>query len=113
MKVIIGNQQKLISDSALVKTESKIIAAFARYGTNIVKVELTVEDVNGTRGGEDKECRIVVKLKKMDSVVVTARNVSVSKAIAQTIHRAERSVSRKIEKRQMHPSRLTVRPNQL
>jgi len=62
-------------------------------------IELTARDVNGPRGGVDKECRVLVKLKRMQDIVVTAKDESLSKAIPCAIDRAARSVGRAIERR--------------
>lgn len=111
MKILINNKQKLLSANAIAKTESRVMAALSKFGLNITGVELTVVDVNGPRGGQDKECRIVIGLKKMEDVALTMRDASLSKVISQTIQRAERTVTRRIDKRNLqgnnNHSRLT------
>ena len=93
------HHQQILSDSAVSTIESKINSALAKFGHHVSRVELTVRDVNGPRGGIDKECKVMVKLLKLEDVVVTMKDASASTVVSQTIHRAERAVSRRIEKR--------------
>ncbi len=99
MKVLISDQQKLLSSVAIEDTESRLAAAFSKYGFRIKRIEVSVSDGNGSRGGVDKMCRIVARLKQTRDVTVTATNESLTKSIQQAIKRAERSVARQIQKK--------------
>ena len=89
----------MLGKLAIEKTESRIGATFAKYGRNVISIELFAEDVNGPRCGLDKECRLLVRLSKMKDVVVTAKDESFSKAISNAINRADRAVVRAIQRR--------------
>lgn len=101
MKITVNNKQKHLADGAVEKTCERINAAFSKFGDDVISVELTAEDVNGPRGGIDKECRLLVRLRKMDDAVATVRDVSFTKAISRAINRAQRSVTRKIQRRSL------------
>jgi hypothetical protein len=99
MRITVNNKQRQIGNLAVEQTKAKIEASFSKFGINVVSIELHVEDVNGPKGGIDKSCRIVVKLRKMEDVVVAVEEVAFSKAISRAIRRAERAVGRKIQRR--------------
>ena len=99
MEIRLNDKRALVAANAVDRTNSKVNSAFAKFGYKVQRVDLYVDDVNGPKGGIDKECRVVVKLKKMEDVFVTAKDESLSKAISQAIKRAARTVARQIQKR--------------
>jgi ribosome-associated translation inhibitor RaiA len=104
MKITVNNKQKQLADEAIERACEKINAAFSKFGDDVISVELTAEDVNGPRGGVDKECRLLVRLRKMDDAMATVREESFTKAISRAINRAQRSVTRKIQRRSLRNS---------
>ena len=104
MKITVNNKQKQLSDAAVQLAIEKIDAGFDKFGSSVISIELTAKDINGPRGGVDKECRLLVRLRKMDDVVATVREVSFAKAISQAINRGQRSVTRKIQRRSLRKS---------
>jgi len=99
MKIRFNNKQKELGDKALSRATAKIENAFSKFDSQVISVEVAARDINGTRGGVDKECRLLVRLRKMDDVFVTVREESIFKAIDSAISRAERSVKRKMRRR--------------
>jgi len=109
MDICVNNKQKQLAEETVHKVTDRISTAFYKFGDNIISVELTAEDVNGPRGGIDKECRLLVRLKKMENVIVTVREESHSKAISRAIDRAQRSVTRKVQRRMLRNNNLHSR----
>jgi|GEM_PF-1006223 len=105
MKIVLNDKLRLLSDEASLRSESRITASFAKFSNNVKAIELTTRDINGPRGGIDKECRVLVKLKRMQDIVVTVQDESLSKAIPSAINRAARSVGRAIERRGFRTTR--------
>jgi uncharacterized protein (DUF1330 family) len=99
MQITINDKQKNLGKAAKQKSTEKVSAAFSKFGANIISIQMTVQDINGPRGGIDKECRIVVKLRKMEEVVAVVKEETFSKAISRAINRSERSIGRKIKRR--------------
>ncbi len=98
MKIAISDRQNLLSSEAIERTEKKLAAAFSKFGFRISRIEISVSDVNGPRGGVDMQCRVVAKIKKMGDVVATVTDESLTKSIRGAIMRAERGVARRIKK---------------
>lgn len=99
MKIIVNDKQNLLSSRAVESAESRANASFAKFGYNVKTIEITVQDINGPKGGVDKRCQILVRLKKMKDVAVTVQDESLSKAIPNAISRAARSVRRILDRR--------------
>jgi len=99
MVIRINDKQKLIGKIAHERLQAKVQSAFSKFGDNVKSVDLSVEDVNGPRGGVDMQCRMVVKLKKLSDVVIVAKKSSLSKAVSDAVKRGERNVLREIKKR--------------
>jgi putative sigma-54 modulation protein len=104
MKILVNDKQKLLGAAAIKKAESKATASFAKFGYNVKSIDITVQDVNGPRGGIDKECRVLVKLRKMNDFTITVKDESLSKAVSNAISRAGRSVARQLDRRAMRES---------
>ncbi len=101
MVIVVNDKQKLLSSTAINKAEKKAHAAFAKFGSNVKALEITVHDVNGPRGGVDKQCQVLVKLHKSKDIAVNVIDESLSRAIPSAINRASRSVARQLELRSM------------
>ncbi len=104
MRITINNKQKQIGSAAVEQAKARIEASLSKFEPNVISVELLVEDVNGPRGGVDKECRVVVTLRKLDDVAVSVQEETFSKAISRAINRAERAISRKLQRRSLRVS---------
>lgn len=99
MRFVLNDKQKLLGQTAIDKAESKVVSLFSKFGRNVKSIEFTVDDVNGPRGGIDKECRVVVKLRQMPDVAARAKDVSMSKSLSAAVNRAARSVGRMLDRR--------------
>ncbi len=99
MNVFVNDKKKLLSQASVEKAESRAIASFAKFGNNVKSIAITVQDVNGPRGGVDKECRVLVRLRKENDVAITVKDESISQAIPGAINRAARSVGRLFDRR--------------
>lgn len=98
MKISVNNQRNLLGKKAQTAAKSRIRSAFSKFGRKIVSVQLSTDDTNGPRGGVDKRVRILVKLNRLDDVVATVDDESLSRALSFAIQRAERAVDRRIQR---------------
>lgn len=67
---------------------------------NLIGVTIHLRDVNGSRGGQDKECKVELSLADMPSIMVKKRSSDAYVAIKKAISRASRSGMRALRKRQ-------------
>src|SRR3954468_12914279 len=79
--------------------ERRLRFALGRFSLRIERATVRVEDVNGPRGGEDKRCRIEVRLRPGGSVFVQESGSLVRAAVANATERVARAVSRVLDRR--------------
>jgi ribosome-associated translation inhibitor RaiA len=83
----------------------RTLFAVSRFSPRIDLVAVRLADTNGPRGGVDKECRIVVRLRPHGRLRVIERDASMHAAIARAADRLARAVAREIARRRepRHP----------
>ncbi|MEL7499210.1 MAG: hypothetical protein AAFN77_16500 [Planctomycetota bacterium] len=99
MNIRLNDKAKLLSQRAINTLHLKARTTFQRFRENVRGIEVGVFDVNGPRGGIDKQCRILVKLKRMKDIAVVATAASISQAIGGAVHRAARSVDKLVSRK--------------
>ncbi|MFT6047884.1 MAG: putative sigma-54 modulation protein [Arenicella sp.] len=63
------------------------------------RVVVRLKDVNGPKGGEDKECCVEVRLASFAPIVVSKRSSDAYASISQALGRASRTTLRQLAKR--------------
>lgn len=98
MKILIRSR---IRASAAVRAyvERRLQFSLGRFSQRVERAVVHLEDVNGPRGGEDKVCRIEVRLRPTGNVLVEESGCAVIAAVAGAAERLGRAVSRAIERR--------------
>jgi hypothetical protein len=72
--------------------------AIARYGPRITRAQVSVEDVNGPKGGIDKTCRCVLHLKRMQPVVVEERGEQLGSTMKRLADRVSYTLSQRFSR---------------
>ncbi len=62
----------------------------------VKRVEVMLSDINGPKGGEDKRCQILLKIKGQTDVVVDDVQSHLYSAIDRAASRASRTVSKRV-----------------
>lgn len=81
---------------------------FSRHSSRISYLIVTLKDINGPRGGEDKICIVRAQLADGGQVLVVDRNTRLRNAVSGCFKRAKLLVCKEIKRRQRH--RLRQRP---
>lgn len=101
MRFSVSGDRVEVSPSLREYIDRRLYFAFGRFGQVIDQVTVRVGDINGPRGGVDKHCQIVVKLRASGSnpIAVEDSSQDLQAAVARASDRAGRSVARAIERR--------------
>lgn len=92
--------------------QRKLQFSLNRFERHIGGVSVGLADVNGPKGGFDKQCTIQVFLDRMEDVVVKDIQANLSVAIDRAMQRSGRSVARKINQRHKQQNqRRRVKPD--
>ena len=73
--------------------------SLGRFSRRVDRATVHLVDVNGPRGGEDKVCRIEVRLRPGGSVFVEETAAAISMAIAGAADRVSRAVAKTLARR--------------
>jgi putative sigma-54 modulation protein len=78
--------------------DSRIESALDRFVPHIARVVVTLDDVNGPRGGEAKHCKLVITLRPTEEIIVNEQAADVEAAVALAVDRAAQSVGRAVQR---------------
>ena len=82
------------------RVNTKLQRIFSRYGDRIREAEVTLEDVNGPKGGEDMRCLVSIKLNRSKSIVVQEQAADLYDAINMCAQRATLTLERHFKRTQ-------------
>ncbi|XPF94572.1 hypothetical protein ACM9HF_00755 [Colwellia sp. RE-S-Sl-9] len=93
LNIELNNESKL-------RIRQKAIRMFNKICDNIQKITVTVNDINGPKGGKDKICRVVIHAGGIPDIVVTDNQNSVSSAVNIALTRARTTLVKKLKRKQ-------------
>jgi putative sigma-54 modulation protein len=99
MRIEARGRSGLLSDPLRAYTERRLRFAVGRFAPRIEQLTVRVEDVNGPRGGVDKECAIIARLVPRGRLRVEERDLDLYLAVGRATDRLGRSVAREVRRR--------------
>lgn len=78
--------------------ERRLCFALERFARRIREVRVSVGDLNGTRGGVDKRCRVTIVLIPSTTIVMEDRDSNIYVAIDRVADKAGRGISRRLRR---------------
>lgn len=79
--------------------ERRLTYALSRFGSRVNRVTVYLADRNGPKGGIDKSCRIVVRLRGLGETVSVVDDTDWTVAVDRAATRIGHSVSRELERK--------------
>lgn len=83
-------------------TEHRLRFSVRRLGHSIKRLRVSVEDLNGPRGGVDKRCRIIAEISPSGKLIIEETDPRIHEAVDRAADRLRRSVRRELKRRQAH-----------
>ena len=103
MKLMIAGRGLKLRQDFQEYADRRLRFALGRFASEIDRVDVRLSDENGTRGGQDKRCRIVARLHAAGPIVVDDLDGDLRTVLDRAADRMGRSVARSLErKRTMH-----------
>lgn len=99
MQLEIRHQEIQITDKIKDFLQERVELALQPFQHYLGPVRVFLRDLNGPRGGVDTECQILMKLRRSEPVVVTARGIRAEAAITAAADRAWVAVKRRLKRR--------------
>lgn len=94
MQLHIKGQNLFLAPAVIVRIERRLRFALSRFADRVDRVTVRLADLNGPRGGVDKQCRIIVKVRAAGEVVIEDAASDVETAIDRGADRVQRAVAR-------------------
>ena len=89
------------------RIEQRALFVLRRLQGTIRQVRIRLSDINGPRGGPDKQCRLTLQTDGGSTVVATSRACHGEQAVDEALARASRSLV-KLQQRARRPVRTTT-----
>ncbi len=105
MQINIKGRQVRLRDETIKSMKRRLRFSLSRFGHAIQEVTVQLTDINGPKGGHDKECLIVVNLQKGGKVVVQGSGTDCDLALNHCADRIGRTVDRELTRRRKAPIR--------
>lgn len=90
--------------------KQKVRNIFARTRQKISGITVTLSDINGPRGGKDKQCKVKLNLPGAPVILVIAREDNLRKAFSSALSRANQTLKRKLKKQQTLQKQALITP---
>lgn len=96
MKTHFVDRDDCLNSASITFANRRLLFALSRFGSKIASVTLTVEDVNGPRGGIDKRCQLLIKMRRGQDIVLSDTDHDLKSCVSRIADRAGRTVARRL-----------------
>lgn len=103
MKITIKAHRLKLAQETNTAMERRIRFALGRFGASVSEVTVRLTDINGPRGGIDKECLVVAELRKGGEVVVRGCGKDCAATLNYCAGRIGCAVERELSKKRNMP----------
>ncbi len=101
MKVNVRGVHLELSDALKSHVQRHLVDPISRfYDDEAAELEIHLRDINGPKGGNDKECSVTFRIPRGQAMHVTEVSEDIYKSIDLARDRLEKSVRRQVEKNQ-------------
>jgi ribosome-associated translation inhibitor RaiA len=98
MNVKIQTQGFGLTPAIAAQVHKQVSGTLERYANDIIAVDVYLKDLNGPKGGEDKQAGIRVQLRHLAPITVISIDDDLYKAIGRSAKRTRRAVRRSASK---------------
>lgn len=104
MRVFIQTQGLNLSREDSEHIRQRLRQLLGRFGDKAIGASVHLKDINGPRGGNDKDCQLVIELEDT-TAVVHDRGSQIRALVDRALHRAAHTISKQIERIRERPLR--------
>ncbi len=98
MNIRINSQGFTLTTGIADNVYERLAWAFRRFAEDVIAVDVYLKDINGPKGGADKQASVRVQLRNQNTVFVDSVRENLYAAIGDASRRAKRAVKRSIKK---------------
>ena len=100
MELTITNLNVDLSSQSLISIRQKTGRMFNKINDNVQRIKIVINDINGPKGGRDKQCRIIVHTKGMPDIIITDNQTTVMAAVNIALSRVRVTLLAKVKRKQ-------------
>lgn len=98
MQISTVDRGAVLTPELVAFAERRLLFALSRFDTRIDRTILKITDVNGPKGGIDKECQIQITMHRGSDIIITDKDADAYACIARAAERAGRTVARQLDR---------------
>ena len=99
MNVNVCCQHVTLPSNAGTRLADRARIVLARFRDDIARLDMTLKDINGPRGGKDKVCVVRAEMIDGRQIIIIDRNTSMRRAIGRALQRAKALITREFSRR--------------
>jgi putative sigma-54 modulation protein len=100
MELTITDLNTELSTDNLSQIREKSHSLFNKFDEKIQVIKITIDDLNGPKGGKDKHCKVVIYSANMPDIIITDSQGLAMSAINIALSRARLSFLKKAKRKQ-------------
>ena len=99
MKLTIRTRHLVVTPDTAAEIRHRLDRVFHRILPSLRAVDVTIADINGPRGGVDKQCRVRIRGRSIPTVVIEHVGTDTVATVTVAAERATQAVLRKMARR--------------
>jgi len=99
MKLTIRTRHVVLTSEMSAEIRQRLERSFDRVQPWIHGIDVMIADINGPKGGADKQCRLRIRGRSLPSIVIEHVGVDTLATVAVVAERAEQAVLRRMARR--------------
>jgi len=99
MQVAVHGDRRIISENQVEVLHRRLEFALSRFEERLGRIAVYLNDLNGDKGGIDKQCKVIVPLRRGKSIVMEDRDSNWLALFDRVSERLGYNVSKEIERR--------------
>lgn len=99
MQVFVSAKNFKVSETIREHIDRRLAFALDRFQREIERIDVSLADLNGPKGGLDKQCRMVAKLRSDGTLVIEDQDIDFFAVIDRAADRLGHAVQRAIDRR--------------
>ena len=98
MKILVNTRHMTLTKKLKNYVKRRLTFALGSRFDQVKRVEVTLSDINGPKGGEDKRCQMLLKLDGQGDIVIEDTQLHVYDAIDRAANKASQTVNKRVDR---------------
>jgi ribosome-associated translation inhibitor RaiA len=100
MKLLLKARKIKLDASTKDYVKHRVSFAFARSRDLIKTLTITIADVNGPKGGNDKQCKVLIRTSEHSDIIITETQSNLKESIDRALTRSSHNFLQRVKRKQ-------------